>query len=656
LKPSTRLRVSASLLTIALALADITLATAQPPLPPGARHRFGSLDLRHKDTITAVGLPAGGKTLVSCGSGHDVVLWDLHTGKQLRRYHQGTLLAVSPDGKWLALRAGWHELHVVETAGGEARSVCGTGTEWIFSAAFSADGGTVFVGGSERNVRAFDAATAKEVRRFRPQAAGAVYHLWLSADDRTCFTLSDYGPSNLQVWDAATGRPRRQLRDLGNSAAVTRDGKTVIACRNGDVIVWNPATGKVTKSLRASEHAVLILGVAPDGKTLALRDSSNTLRVFDLSAEKAVERWSVPGPVQAVAFSADGKTLAAGGWRHSVRVWDCHTGKEHFDDGHHAAVGALVFASDGRTLVSLGSDHTIRAWGLAAGKETRRWDWQGSEGPRGGLVAFPDGRSLAFGSTFEQVRVLDLATGKERLCATTPRGTTPVALAADGTGLLTVNHYKEGHTCTLWAMPQARKVRDHTHTHKGAEAGGVAAAAIAPDGKTLASLSVHCRWAEMYRVQVAHSLSLWDAATGAERRLDDFRPLPARGYFDGQPPWMVTFLDGGKTLVSVVREGGDDALVQFWDVATLKLQRTLRVPDAGWCAPAFSPDGALFATTGGRDGSEVCVWRTATGKQVQCFSGHRGRVAVLVFAPDGRTLASGSDDTTILVWELVGLR
>jgi WD40 repeat protein len=96
--------------------------------------------------------------------------------------------------------------------------------------------------------------------------------------------------------------------------------------------------------------------------------------------------------------------------------------------------------------------------------------------------------------------------------------------------------------------------------------------------------------------------------------------------------------------------------MQFWDVATLKERRTLRVPSAAFCAPAFSPDGKHFATGGGEDGTEVCVWHTATGKQLRRFVGHRGRVCALAFSPDGRALASGSEDTTILVWEVLDLR
>ena len=61
---------------------------------------------------------------------------------------------------------------------------------------------------------------------------------------------------------------------------------------------------------------------------------------------------------------------------------------------------------------------------------------------------------------------------------------------------------------------------------------------------------------------------------------------------------------------------------------------------------------------GEREGQDhaLSLWRTATGRPVQRFLGHRGRVECVAFSPDGCTLASGSADATILVWELAGMR
>jgi tetratricopeptide (TPR) repeat protein len=64
---------------------------------------------------------------------------------------------------------------------------------------------------------------------------------------------------------------------------------------------------------------------------------------------------------------------------------------------------------------------------------------------------------------------------------------------------------------------------------------------------------------------------------------------------------------------------------------------------------AFSPDGRRLASAS--NDQTVRVWDAATGKELLTLKGHTGRVFSVSFSPDGRRLASAGFDRTVRVWE-----
>ena len=160
----------------------------------------------------------------------------------------------------------------------------------------------------------------------------------------------------------------------------------------------------------------------------------------------------------------------------------------------------------------------------------------------------------------------------------------------------------------------------------------------------------------LYALTQQPSLDEYDVATGTLLRSvrvpPGIVPMPSdqsgADWYDDLGDILAISPDGGTLALG---EGTD---VTLFDASTLTERTRLHGLDDRVLAVAFSPDGRSVAA-GGID-KTVVVWDVTSYGQTDRLTGAAGPVLALAFAPDSATLYSGGADKRTLVWDLAGSR
>jgi WD40 repeat protein/DNA-binding SARP family transcriptional activator len=483
-----------------------------------------------------------GATVYTSVQGGKTIVWDVTRRRRVRTIPLGGTLAVSRNGKTLALGQQDGSIILVDAGTGRRRRVLTGHSTIVTGLAFSPDGATLASASDDRTAILWNLATGKARETLRGHA-GSITGVAFSPDGATLYTSSL--DDSVIAWDLTRtrGLARRLTGAAGPVVGVAfsrRDPNLLaLAQHDGPVRLWDVARrvgfGKPLDVVGGSANAVAF---SPDGRTLAAADADGTVVLFDVATHARVGRplrpphGPIPAPYQrrvisGIAFSPDGRLLATAGNDGSMVLWDlarrAPIGGPPLDPG--GSVTAVAFSPDGRTL----------AWGMGDKVLlTRVPDGNvlyqlAAPGPGlssfvGALAFSPDGKLFAVASFDGKMQLWDPHTGEVRspVWVAEDGEVMSMSFSPDGSVLATAGN--EG-TATLWDVGSRKRIGPPL---TGPPSPGVAV--FAPTGHTLAT-AFHDGTVQLWDMDPAAWLKRACAVAGRPLTEQEWQDLlPGRPY------------------------------------------------------------------------------------------------------------------------------
>lgn len=501
---------------------------------------------------------------------------------------------------------------------------------------FSVDGKTLDAFTKSGAVR-WEIPTGKIVPTTKDDFKG-VSKLKVYSPDGKRFAEAAHESTSFVVRDAQSKKVLLSMGPFDNiiyQLAYSPNGKFLAsACGDMTVRIWNAENGKQLQELKGHQNHVQSVAFSPDSQTVVSGASPEasqfSLRLWDVKTGKELKKIHTPEGAYCVAFSPDGKILASASTL--IRLWNPKTGKEIFQHrGHVWPISGVAFALDGKTLATAGGTGKIIIWDVAASKERLKIQVKEGFGRRGGLCFSSNGKHLLVSTGRKDCWLFDTSNGKSLHKF---KGVQAI-FSPDGKVVASTGERKDP-LIRLWEVGSGKLVREIKEPSEGRSSRITPTLAFSPDGRILASSPGD--WNER--------IYLWDTHNGEKLKT-------LEGKIVGRVVSM-SFDNKGKYLVAGTFKSAFSrgTTIYRWEIASGKQVSTSSTPGHhGVGNLSSSPDGRHVAFTG----RAAQILDITTGKVVHSFEAPQ-HITFISWSPDGKTVATGQRDGTVLIWDWKALK
>ena len=484
----------------------------------------------------------------------------------------------------------------------------------------------------------------------------------------------------VHVWDIQSGNFAIEPTTYHQSTRVLptylSDGTLKVAASyRKEVIFWNT---KLQQKMDAFEYIGSEVGAtcfSVDGRKFAIASKYDDLKVWcEGSPSKVVSlpEHLHPDPVQRfpniLEFSKDSRTLFCGYWKHTgYLAWDvskrqiARTFPSH-SRGYSAHPEMPFTMSHNAELIATanGTDSPISVWNVVSNtqvaeflKSSRQVCW---------LTLSPKGEYLVGSMKGDAAKVWDVESGTQITELTekdtsVTKGVRMKMFSPTGEYILGIGKDRISVWDALkWEHLYQTRLKEFNRSRR--------------DGvfKLGTPLRFHPDGQHFFTAGYEVGAYVWELKNG-----EQVGTLPTEICIDttlyrGDPQNIQLVRKQQETtrrvrqlevsLCGTIIAGAMQNEIRVWDAATLQTKMVI-IPPAGCQKPftlAFSPCSQYLAAgvwwQHGQIRMSIRVWNITTGENITTFWAHPTDIDRLRFSPDGKYLASGSYDGTILLWDM----